>query len=98
MSRIWVKVIKRHKTVHEQAVPCGREEVEERLRDVCRDFDIPAPMWMSKQYDELERFGMTEFTRDGFFEHIDFYRLSVTFLPDDGVTRRSNDPRNDFSY
>lgn len=98
MSRIWVKVVKKHKTVRETAVPCTHDEVEERLRDVCRDFDIPAPMWMRKQCDELEQFGMTVFLRDSFFEHIDFDKLELHFLADDGVTRRSNDPRNDFSY
>ena len=55
-------------------------------------------MWLSKQRDELERFGLTSFTADSFFESVGFDRLEVQYLPDDGVTRRSRDPRNDFSY
>ena len=98
MSRIWVKVIKKQRTLHETAVECARENVEERLRDVCKDMDVPSPMWLSKQRDELERFGLTSFTADSFFESVGFDRLEVQYLPDDGVTRRSRDPRNDFSY
>ena len=41
---------------------------------------------------------MTDFSHDNFFEPIDFDKLEIHFLPDDGVTRRSKDPRNDFSY
>lgn len=97
MSRIWVRVVKRHRALRETAAPCARDEVEERLRDVCREFDIPSPMWLDKQRGELERFGATAFARDNFFEPIDFDRLELHYLLDDGVTRRSRDPRNDFS-
>lgn len=98
MSRIWVKVMKRHKAIKDAAVPCSHDDVEERLRDVCKDFDLPSPMWLQKQRDEFECFGMTDFSHDNFFEPIDFDKLEIHFLPDDGVTRRSKDPRNDFSY
>lgn len=98
MSRIWVKVVKRHRTLQEVAAPCAHDEVEERLRDVCKELDIPSPMWLDKQRGEFERFGMTEFAGDNFFEAIGFDKLELHFLSDDGVTRRSNDPRNDFSY
>ena len=64
MSRIWVRVVKRHRALRETAAPCARDEVEERLRDVCREFDIPSPMWLDKQRGELERFGATAFARD----------------------------------
>lgn len=98
MSRIWVKVIKKHKAIQSAAVQCTHDDVEERVRDVCREFDVPAPMWLKKQRDEFEQFGLTDFSRDNFFEPISFDKLEINFLPDDGVTHRSKDPRNDFSY
>lgn len=97
MSRIWVRVMRRHRALRETAAPCARGDVEPRLRDICREFDIPSPMWLDKQRGELERFGATAFGSDNFFEPIDFDRLEVTFLSDDGASRRSRDPRNDFS-
>ena len=98
MSRIWVKVMKRQKIQRDKAVPCTRDEIDECLHDVCKDFDIPSPMWLSKQRDEFEQFGITDFSGDNFFEPITFDKLVVQYLPDDGVTRKSKDPRNDFSY
>lgn len=97
MSRIWVRAMKKHRALYEMAAPCARDEIEEGLRGVCRELDIPSPMWLSKQRSELEKFGITEFSDESFFEPVEFDRLELQYLPDDGVVHRSADPRNDFS-
>lgn len=96
MSRLWARVINRHRIERQATVPCDREAVEDALTELCREFDIPAPLWLNKHYREFGDFRRTQFLPEHFMEEVPFQRLELEFLEDDGRTRRSNDPRNQF--
>lgn len=96
MSRLWVKVIKKHKIVMHESVTCDWGECAVALREVCRQFDIPAPIWLGKHEREFDSFRRTAFLREHFIEEVSFDRLEIEYLADDGVTRRNDDPRNQF--
>ena len=95
MNRLWVRIIKGHRIVRHDTVECAWGGQREALISMCKKFDIPAPMWLTKHEREFEDFRRTAFLRADFVEEVPFDRLEVEFL-EDGVKRRSSDPRNDF--
>lgn len=96
MSRLWVRLMRSHRIAKQEAVPCAWGEEKDALVELCREFDVPAPMWLNKHENEFEQFRHTAFTKDHFVEEISFDRMEIEFLEDDGKKRRSNDPRNQF--
>ena len=96
MPRLWARIIKKNR-IHKQAtVPCAWEDIDEALTELCRDFDIPRPLWLNKHEREFEEFRRTAFLPDHFMEEVPFQRLEIEFLEDTSQTRRSKDPRNQF--
>ncbi|MGI6173605.1 MAG: hypothetical protein ACOYI8_06840 [Christensenellales bacterium] len=96
MSRLYVKVIRRQRIERHETIPCGAGEEKEKLAELLREMDIPVPMWLEKHEKEYAQFRRTWFLGEHFIEDVSFDKLEIEFLPDDGVTRRSRDPRNDF--
>ena len=50
MPRLWAKIIKRHRIERQATAPCAWEGVEDALTELCREFDIPRPIWLNKHY------------------------------------------------
>ncbi len=96
MSRLWVRLVKHHRVVRHEAVPCAWGGQKQTLVDVCREFDVPTPMWLNKHEREFQDFRRTAFTPDHFVEEFPFDRMEIEFLEDDDRRRGSNDPRNQF--
>lgn len=96
MSRLWVKVIKRHRIDRHEAMPCAWGEHMAALRELSKGMDLPEPMWLSKHEKEFEQYGKTSFLPDHFVESVDFERLEVEFLDDTDKKKTSRDPRNAF--
>lgn len=96
MSRLWIRLVKHHKIVRQAAIPCALGEEKQALVEQCREFDVPAPLWLNKHEKEFSEFRHTAFTRDHFIEDVPFDRMEIEFLTDDGVKRQSKDPRNQF--
>ena len=96
MPRLWAKIIKRHRIERQATAPCAWEGVEDALTELCREFDIPRPLWLNKHDREFEDFRRTQFLPEHFMEDVPFQRLEIEFLEDDAKSRRSQDPRNQF--
>ena len=96
MPRLWAKIIKRHRIERQATAPCAWEGVEDALTELCREFDIPRPIWLNKHYREFEDFRRTQFLPEHFMEEVPFQRLEIEYLDDDERPRRSSDPRNQF--
>ena len=96
MSRLWARVIKKHKTVQSETAPCAWGEEKEALTELCKQMDLPGPIWLSKHEGEFERFRHTAFLPEHFIEEVSFDKLEIEYLEDDGKKRKSNDPRNAF--
>lgn len=97
MSRLWMRVVSRHKVVKQLEAPCALGEVMDVMTDLCREADLPRPMWLSKHEAEFDEFRHTSFSKDHFVEDVTFDRLEIEFLDDTDTARSSRDPRNDFS-
>ena len=96
MARLWARIIRKHRIERQDTRTCAWEEAEDALRELCREFDIPAPLWLDKHVREFEEFRHTAFLPEHFMEEVPFQRLEIEFLEDDDKSRRSNDPRNQF--
>ena len=96
MPRLWARIVKKHRIAQQATRECAFEETEDALRELCHEFDIPNPVWLNKHYREYEDFRRTAFLPDHIMEDVPFQRLEIEYLEDDGKTRRSNDPRNQF--
>ena len=96
MSRLWVKLVKHHRMMKNETAECAWGSEQQVLVDMCREMDVPAPMWLNKHEFEFEQFRHTAFTQDHFVEEIPFDRMEIEFLEDDGKKRKSSDPRNQF--
>ena len=96
MARLWARIIVKHRIAQQATAPCTFDDVEEVLTQLCRDFDIPCPMWLNKHENEFSSFRHTAFLPEHFVEEVPFQKLEIEYLDDEGTKRRSNDPRNQF--
>ena len=96
MARLWVRIIEKHRIVRQTTAPCTPAEVREALTEVCREFDIPCPIWLNKHEHEFDSFRHTSFLPEHFMEDVPFQKLEIEYLDDTGKKRKSNDPRNQF--
>lgn len=96
MARLWARIIVKHRIARQATAPCTPEAVGDVLTELCREFDIPCPIWLHKHEHEFDEFQRTAFLPEHFMEEISFDRLEIEYLADDGKKRRSSDPRNQF--
>lgn len=96
MSRLWAKIIVKHRIKKQATMPCEFDNAQQVLSEICREFDIPSPIWLGKQEREYENFRLTSFGPENFVEDINFQKLEIEFLDDDDKKRKSSDPRNAF--
>ena len=63
-----------HASAH---APDFHDRLENCLLSLCRDADIPAPIWLSKNTTELARFKKTSFYAEQFAEKVNFDRFEI---------------------
>lgn len=96
MTRLWMRIIKKHRIDRQYICPCTPGEEREALISLCREADLPVPIWLEKHEREFERFRRTAFLPDHFIEEVRFERMEIEFIEDDSRSRVSHDPRNEF--
>ena len=96
MARLWARIISKNRIIRQATVNAAFEDADDALTELCRDFDIPKPLWLNKHDREFDEFRRTAFLPEHFMEEVPFQRLEIEYLEDDNRTRRSNDPRNQF--
>lgn len=96
MPRLWARIIQKHRILKQATAECAFDGTEDALTELCREFDIPRPLWLDKHRREYAEFRRTQFLPDHFMEDVPFQRLEIEFIEDDNGARRSRDPRNQF--
>lgn len=96
MARLWLRVIRDHRISEQTTAPCVWGSEKEVLVEMCKQQDLPCPIWLNKHENEYSSFRRTAFTAEHFIEEVDFDRLEIEFLDDTGKKRKSADPRNQF--
>lgn len=95
MAKLWIKVLKNHRIVMSEVEPLDNRDVQTALAGKLRELDLPSPLWLNKHCTEMDSFALTSFSADDFIEPIRFDKLDVSVI-EDGETKRSKDPRNEF--
>jgi hypothetical protein len=98
MEKLWMRIIRKHKIIAQHETPCAQGQEREALVELCREADLPAPMWLDKHQREFERFRFTAFLPDHFVEEVAFDRLEIELFDDEEKEKKkvSRDPRNAF--
>lgn len=87
IMELYGRIVKGHKTIYQKNVcdACApqagfRDRLEDCLLALCRDADIPVPIWLSKNSSELSRFGKTGFYAEQFTEPVTFDRFEIKII------------------
>ncbi len=59
------------------------QKIYAALETVCHSFDLSVPMWLDVNITEFKRTSRTRFTRDNFFDSIDFDYLEIQVIEED---------------
>jgi len=81
------RIVRDHKTLYRKGFSdtCGpasgfRDKLENCLLGLCKEADIPVPIWLSKNSVELARFGKTSFFAEQFAEDVAFDRFEFKIV------------------
>ncbi len=56
------------------------KRLEKALIELCRQLDVPVPMWMKKNTKEFAAFGQTIFFREQYTENVRFDRFQIRVI------------------
>ena len=100
--RLWGIIRKNHKITAQHIVPLSSanlEDIVDAMDQIAHKLDLARPMLLEKHEQELAVYGKTCFLPRDFVETVSLDRFEIEILFDEKAQkRRSNDPRNDFSY
>ena len=52
MTRLWARIIQRHRIARQATVECTFEEAQDALTEICHELDIARPLWLRKHENE----------------------------------------------
>ncbi|MGN0396026.1 MAG: hypothetical protein ACI4EF_11750 [Coprococcus sp.] len=86
MFRIWGKLIKDNRLIKDTVVCIDEPEmtrtkkVYKALADICYEFDLAQPVWLTKNQEDFIMHAKTRFTSDNFMESIEFDYLEFQVI------------------
>ncbi|MCG8500943.1 MAG: hypothetical protein MJB12_11115 [Firmicutes bacterium] len=93
MFRVWGKIVKNNKMVQSYTAQYDKSDLSERemldlcMEEICREFDIQKPLWLSLHEKDLARYGKVTFNADAFMEEIDFDTFRIEVLVEKDLKR-----------
>lgn len=89
MLRIWGKILARGRIKESMTVEDDHSEwpFEERVSlledELVNGFDLPRPIWLPKNREELKEFGATRFDQDNFIESFPYQYFEMEIIEKD---------------
>ncbi len=89
MFRIWGKVMKNSRFLHDKVVEIDdrsmskSDKIDMAIDECCMTFDLQKPMWFDKNTKELRQFSRTSFHGDQFIEAVDFDYFEIEIIEED---------------
>ena len=85
MFRLWAKIFKENHLLKDVVICNDQEDtrthkVFQALDDICYEFDLGKPIWLSSNINDFKRHAKTRFTKDSFIEQIDFDYLEIEVI------------------
>jgi hypothetical protein len=86
MFRIWAKLIKDTRVLKDTVI-CNSDYSLSRttmvfsaLEDICYQFDLGKPIWLTATVSQFKKHSKARFTQDNFIEHIEFDFLEIQVI------------------
>ena len=88
MFRMWGKIWKdnhllKDTVVENDAKDTRTHKIFQALEEICYDFDLGKPIWLSSNMSEFQRHSKTRFRKDSFIEEIPFDYLEIQVIEED---------------
>ena len=88
MFRLWAKEFKNNHMMRDTVICDDTEDtrthkVFRALEEVCYEFDLGKPIWLSSNVSEFQRHSKTRFRKDSFIEEVPFDYLEIQVLEED---------------
>lgn len=89
MLRVWGKIWHKHRVHQSYTAEDDHKSWSDEVRlEVCIDeiiqaLDLPRPIWLKQNHDEMQRFGRTQFHQDHFIEHFPYQSFEVEIIGTD---------------
>jgi len=88
MFRMWGKIFKNNKMLRDMVVEdCSdlnrTRKIYNALEAMCREFDLPVPIWLEGNVSEFKRISKTRFSGDSFIEPVEFDYLEIQVIEED---------------
>lgn len=86
MFRMWGKIWKDNHMIQDTVIAnpdysqSRTAMVFAALDDICRQFDLSAPIWLDSNISDFKRHAKTRFTQDSFIETIPFDALEIQVI------------------
>ena len=89
MFRLWAKAFKNSKVFNDIVISDMAEDknrtrkVFDAIDEVCYEFDLSRPVWLSKNINEFKRRDKTRFDQDNFIDSLEFDYLEIQVIEED---------------
>ncbi|MBQ0059285.1 MAG: hypothetical protein KBS83_04920 [Lachnospiraceae bacterium] len=85
MFRLWGKIwqdnhLLRDIVIEDDTDDTRTHKVFHAITDICREFDLAEPIWLTANINEFKRLSKTRFSRDSFVESIEFDYLEIQVI------------------
>ena len=94
-GRLWVRLVRGHRTVRDLTVPCSLDDPLTALREAMHVLDLETPVWLPSHQTDWTDFGLTRFTQEHFLEAVHFDRMEISYIaPETEPKKTRMDIRN----
>lgn len=88
MFTLWAKTMKHNRLLQDITIPDDSDDrrttkILHALTRICREFDLPEPIWLDSNIRDFKRSSKTRFTQDSFIETVPFDYLEIQILEED---------------
>ena len=87
--QLWGKIIQGHRTLKQHTMELEASDrplvsrVQDALNDMVMELDLPRPIWLRRNMEDIEAFGRTEFHQDHFIEPVHFTKFEIELIDED---------------
>ena len=88
MFRLWARIFKdnhmlRDTVIEDPSAETRTHKIFNALDQICYEFDLGKPIWLSSNVSEFQRHSKTRFRKDSFIEEIPFDYLEIQVIEED---------------
>lgn len=89
MLRVWGKIWKKNRIAQSYTAEDNHQSWPDEVRlescidEIVHALDLPRPIWLPKNYEEMKQFRRTEFNQDHFIEQFPYQNFEIEIIGTD---------------